>query len=225
MAVAALAQDVTESGMNQGDLVKAIENLHLVVNEIQDDHATYKTVVDDLKVLVNRHRTQELTRCVTPPNFEIDTNYDIQNGDAFEIEVAGVQKTVATDVNFDTGTATVIATNAYWAGVVLSVDVDGTTAYCDWGAEDVAEAGAITNLAAVTASGGVVVGYATVHAKGGQDFVAGTDALTTGTGGQVAQATNYYNDQHIGDGAMGAAVSTSSPAALTNGTNLKLTAG
>ena len=120
-------------------------NSILFDTEVKADFASYKAWGDALK-----------TRCVTPPNFERDTNFDFQNGDAFEIEVAGVQKTVATDLSFDTGTATVIATNAYWAAALLSMDVDGTTSYVDWGAEDVAEAGAITNLAVVTASGAVV---------------------------------------------------------------------
>jgi hypothetical protein len=50
--------------------------------------------------------------------------------------------------------------------------------------------------------------------------VAGTDALTTGTGGQVAQSTTYYNNQVIGDAALGAAVSSSSPATLTAATSI-----
>jgi len=136
-------------------------------------------------------------RCITPPNFEIDTNFDIQNGDAFEIESAGVLATIATDQNFDTGTATVIATNAYWACAILSIDIDGTT-YVDWGAEAVSEAAAKLLLSAVTASGEVVCGYVAVQAAAGQDFVAGTDALETGTGGQVSQDTNYYNDTNVG---------------------------
>lgn len=166
------------------------------------------TDLTTLQTLVNSLRTQELTRCVTPPNFEIDTNFDVQNGDAFDIISAGVQATIATDQNFDTGTATVIATNAYWAAGILSIDIGGTT-YVDWGAEAVDEATAIANLAAVTASGEVVCGYVTVHAAAGQDWVAGTDALTTGAGGQVAQTTNYYNDQYVGDAAMGSAATLS----------------
>lgn len=165
-------------------------------------------IINQQTLLINQIRTQQFTRCVTPPNFEIDTNFDIQNGDAFEIMSGGVLATIATDQNFDTGTSTVIATNAYWAAGILSIDIDGTT-YVDWGAEAVSEAAAITALSAVTASGEVVCGYVTVHAAAGQDWVAGTDALTTGTGGQVAQATNYYNAQFVGDAALTAPVADS----------------
>jgi len=181
-----------------------MQNAQAIINELQ----TYAVAL----------RSQQLTKCITPPNFEISTNFDIQNGDAFEISVDGVIKTVATDKVFNTGTATVIATVAYWACAILSINIDGTTTYVDWGAEASTEALAKANLAAVTATGDVVCGYVSVHAKAGEDFVAGTDALTTGTGGQVAQATTYYNDQYVG-----AAVTNA--AALTNSTALKLTKG
>ena len=67
-----------------------------------------------------------------------------------------------------------------------------------------------TNAAAVTPGGDVVVGYAAVRAKAGEDLVAGTDALAGGTGGQPAQTTTYYNDQYIGDALL------SPPATLSN---------
>ena len=44
MAVA-LAQEITENGINQGDLVKLLNNIILVVNELQADHATMRTEV------------------------------------------------------------------------------------------------------------------------------------------------------------------------------------
>ena len=37
-----------------------------------------------------------------------------------------------------------------------------------------------------------------MQAASGQDWVAGTDALQGGSGGQVSQDTNYYNDQYVG---------------------------
>ena len=59
---------------------------------------------------------------------------------------------------FDTGTSTVIATNAYWAAGLLSINIDGTTAYVNWGAEASTEALAKANLASVTATGDVTCG-------------------------------------------------------------------
>ena len=184
-----------------------------LANELRTDHATSKTVVTDIKTLVNDLRARSLNRCVTSPTFEIKANMDIQNGDAFDFIVAGILVKLATDQTFDTGTSTQISTNAYWAGCILSIDANGTT-HVDFGAEAVDEATAITNLAAVTAAGAVVLGYVTIHAAGGNDWVANTDALEGGSGGVPAQTTNYYNDQHIGDDVLGAAVSTSAPATL-----------
>lgn len=57
-----LSQDVTENGMNQGDLVKLLNNIILVVNELQVDHATYRTEVvaigttlADVKAIYDAH--------------------------------------------------------------------------------------------------------------------------------------------------------------------------
>lgn len=214
---ASLQHSVNEQGYWDADLVKVVQNLRDVVNELQTDHASIRASLSALRVA-------DTTAVLTPPNFEIDTNFDVQNGDAFEIVIDGVSLTVATDINFDTGTATVIATNAYWACGLLSINVDGTTAYVDWGAEASSEALAKTALADVTASGSLVCGYFAAQAKGGQDLVAGTDALNGGSGGQVAQTTNYYNDVKVGATYVTAAAAIAAPAALTNSTAITLAA-
>jgi len=177
-------------------------NTNAAANISEQPKSLLYSITEVLNDLVAQANRMMFTRCITPPNFEISTNFDVQNGDAFEIMVDGVLKTVATDQVFDTGTATVIATDAYWAAGILSIDIDGTTTAVDWGAEAASEALAVAALSAVTASGDVTCGYVTVHAAAGQDWVAGTDALETGTGGQVAQATNYYNNQFVGAGAL-----------------------
>ncbi len=196
-------------------LAEKTAQLIKMANELRTDHGTSKTVVTDIKTLVNALRTQELTRCVTPPNFEIDTNYDIKNGDAFEIIVGGVLVTIATDQNFDTGTAEQISTDAYFAAAILSIDLNATT-HVDWGAEAVDAATALANLGVITASGAVVCGTVVVEAKGGvgETWTGASDALTTGTGGNVANSTVYANNQHVGDAVIGAAVGTSAPATL-----------
>ena len=202
-----LEHDILATGSWQSDVYKWMQNVNAIVNELQ-------TVNTEMA-------SRQLTRIVTPATFVIDTNFDIKNSVAFEIEVNGVLKTVAANVNWNTGTATVIATNAYWACALLSINVDGSTTYVNWGAQAVDQATAKANLAAVTATGSVVCGYVAVQAKAAQDFVAGTDALTTGTGGQVAQVTTYYNDIKVG----AAYVASIAASTLTNSTALKLTKG
>ncbi len=213
-----LEHDITRSGSWQADVTKWMENVQLVVNELQTDHATFKLASAALN-------TDHLTKCVTPPTHVIDTNFDIKNSVAYEIVVDGVFKTVAANVSHDTGTDTVITTVAYWAAALLSIDIDGSTATVDWGGEAVDEAGAKALLSVVTATSDVVVGYVTVHAAAGQDWVAGTDALTTGTGGQVAQTTTYYNDVKVGAAYVAQVAAIAAPAALSNSTALKLTKG
>lgn len=44
-----LVKDITEQGLDQGDLVKFLTNVTAVVNELQADHATNKTLLDELK--------------------------------------------------------------------------------------------------------------------------------------------------------------------------------
>ena len=53
MTVNALQRDLKKNGVGQGDLVTLVQNLVDTVNELVDDHATYKTVVDDIKTATN----------------------------------------------------------------------------------------------------------------------------------------------------------------------------
>lgn len=45
---ATLLANITETGMNQGDIVKYFNNILDIVNELQTDHATIKTLTDEL---------------------------------------------------------------------------------------------------------------------------------------------------------------------------------
>ena len=65
----ALIQDITENGMGQGDLVKLLGNVRDLVNELQDDHATFRTVVADSKALANQLRLQALYNVMGNPGF------------------------------------------------------------------------------------------------------------------------------------------------------------
>jgi membrane-associated protease RseP (regulator of RpoE activity) len=133
----------------------------------------------------------------SPANFEISTNFDIQNGDAFNMLVDGVPVTIATDQVFDTGTTVVTAADT-WVAAILSIDADGTT-HVDYGAVDLAsEELAIASLDVVTPSGDVVLGYVTILTNSGNTWTAGTDALQGGTGGNASADTNYYNDSSVG---------------------------
>lgn len=129
-----------------------------------------------------------------PPNFEIRTNFDIQNGDALTYTNNGEVKTLATDQAFETGTEKVIAADR-WGAARLSVDAEGA-GVVTWAPDDYAsEAEAIAALDDVEiAATETPLGYVTVLTGDGETWTAGTDALQGGTGGTPSADTNYYND-------------------------------
>lgn len=180
-----------------------------LANELHDDHATAKTYLDNLKSLANQLRTAYLTRLFSGyPGFAIDTNFDVGNANAFQVAKDGIVYNIAASQTWDTGTAATCATTK-WLVFLLSVDNDATT-HVDYadnsGAGYDDEATAIAAIDGITPSGEVVVGYVTVQA-GGATWLAGTDALTTGTGGTVANATNYYHAINPDATLIGAAIS------------------
>lgn len=218
----ALKANIVGSGMNQGDLVLLLGNLVALINELQEDHATYKTVTTDNKALLNQLRTAQLYGALGNPGFVISTNFDVKNGNAISYRNGGTLKTLSANTNFDTGTSKTITT-AKWGAALLTVDSSGN-AVLTWAASDFAsEALAIAALAAPAATD-TVLGYVTVLAAG-STWTAGTDALASGTGGTPATTTNYYNSVNPNTLMVGAAVSSSAPATLTNSTALTLSAG
>lgn len=148
-------------------------------------------------IQLGRAAAAQPTYPLGPANFEIDTNFDIQNGDAFNMIVAGVPVTIATDQNFDTGTTATTAADT-WIAAILSIDADGTTHVDYTAGGHVDEAAAIAALSGVTASGEVTLGYVTILTNSGNSWTAGTDALQGGTGGNPSADTNYYNDSTVG---------------------------
>lgn len=133
------------------------------------------------------------------PGFAINSNFDVKNGNAISYSVSNVLKTLTANTNFDTGTAATITANL-WGIAILTHD--GTTPTVSWATTSAAmgyasEALAIAALGTLTTlipgSAFSSLGYVTVQA-GASLWTAGTDALTTGTGGTPAATTNYYND-------------------------------
>lgn len=202
-------------------LVEELAADHATSKTLQDeliaDHATFKTVVDAIKVLVNDIRTY-LTgdRLFSGnPALAISSNFDVANGGAVVVSIDGVLKTVGASTVADTGTSATFAAGTWGVALITASDTDTLVVTWDTnsGSGYASEALAIAALPAAPASQ-APVGYVTVQAHAGNSFTAGTDALTTGTGGNVAQATNYYN---LADPAstISAAISASAPATLS----------
>lgn len=186
------------------------------VTELMADHATFVTVVTDLKTLLNNIRTY-LTgdRLFSGnPGLAIDTNFDVQSANAVVVSIDGVLATIA-GATCDTGTAATFPATK-WGIFLVSAQAGGTLT-ATWATNAAAgydsEALAIAALPAAPASE-APIGYVTVQAHGSNSFTAGTDALQGGTGGNPSPDTNYYN---LADPAstISAAVSTSAPATLS----------
>ncbi len=113
-------------------------------------------------------------------------NFNI-NYPAFQYTISGVSYTVVTGNKAIAGTITI----GNWSSWKLSVDTSGVFTATQGTTNQASEAAAISGLAA-TPGGQFFVGYITVQANSGNNFTGGTDALTGGTGGAIAQTTNYY---------------------------------
>jgi hypothetical protein len=89
-----------------------------------------------------------------------------------------------------------------WGVIKVQRIANGTTSFVS-GADNYStgydsEALAIAAMPATTASR-VAIGYVTIYASHASGWVAGTDALTGGTGGNPAGTTNYYSFNGVAD--------------------------
>lgn len=213
-----LPGDLTVTGMDQASMYAWLANATDLINELKADHATFKTTIDDQKTLINllQHRSQNFI-ISTSPALAIDTNFDVKNTEQTVFVAGGVVYTLGDNTSCNTGTTKTLTASQWGAFAVEASDASTLTA--NWASGGYAsEALALAAAKALTPTASkCIIGHVTVeaHASG---FTAGTDALTTGTGGNVANATNYYNmtPQNF------AAVSSSSPASLSNSTDLTL---
>ncbi len=146
-------------------------------------------IIDDMERLRGASASR-LYMALGNPAFRIKTNFDVENANALSYTNAGTLKTFAATTTFDTGTSKTIATTK-WGAAILTLDASGA-ATLTWAAGDfTSEALALAALV-IPAATHTILGAVTVQAAG-ITWTAGTDALTTGTGGTPANATNYYN--------------------------------
>lgn len=111
-AVVALDQDITVTGLNQRDLVVFLGNVRDTVNELVDDHATFKTTVDATELLVEELRDDDATNKTLLDELKTDLN-------ALKTDVG----TIATKLDND---ATVTDTN--YAAQIAGTSVAASSA-------------------------------------------------------------------------------------------------
>ncbi len=217
-----LKSDVVGNGVDQGSLIDLLTNIKDLINELQEDHATFKTVVTDINTLQAKllHRSQNYRLDATDPVLAISTNFDVKNTETIPFVCLGVNYTLGDNTVADTGTSKVL-TGAKWGAFAYEAST-ASAAVATWVmGEYASEALALAAAKAMApTTGKTTIGYVTVlaHASG---FTAGTDALTTGSGGNVATTTNYYGLSSP----LFTAVSTSAPATLSASTAITLLKG
>lgn len=214
-----MSEIIRATGMSQNALVTLIRKTTSAVDELMDDHATNKTYLDEalgkLDSLI--HLSQNYALGNADPVFAIDTNFDVKNTETTLFMAAGVLYTLTDNTSCNTGTTKTL-TGAKWGAFVIDA-TNATTLTATWAASDYASealALAAARALAFTASQcrlGVVTVLA--HASG---FTAGTDALTTGTGGNVATTTNYYSFVSKSIAALGSATTAATLTAAQPGT-------
>ncbi len=204
-----LEQDIVETGLLQGDLVKYLNNIQLVVNELQADHATYKTVVDSIKAKLQGNFI------IGVPALAIGSTKPDMATALFHYFIGG-KHYIKAAVAAGSGLGTDTVPQDKYGAVALEIGADGTIDAIVAADNATGYTTAALALAAIPAasSGHARIGTVTV-VKATGTFVFNTTDLDEGTTTTVyTDATTLANE-----------ISESAPATLSNATALKLTKG
>lgn len=194
---------ITENGVNQGDLVKYLNNIKDLVNELKADHASFRSLASGDAI-------------INATTLSVGSTAENVASTAFQYKIDGVtyaKAAVTAGTAFSAADTinTGAATGFFWGVWAVQINAAGTISTKSPASDQVyaTEALAIAALPAADA-GNVVIGYVTVNSNEDVDWVAQTDDLTDASDCLEA---NFYS------------TATSIPAALTNSTDLTLDAG
>lgn len=187
---------------NQKDLTALLVQMYndltavtALLNELRTDHATYKTVVDEIKTVVNAQLAADIgtTGCKTAPALAATVGGVTLASTAFQYTINGIDYyKAAADTAFTGGGAHDVATGSKYASFKISINTAGTITITPSAALNYAtEALAIAAVPA-TPAGECSMGYITVKSHAGAIWDATTDALQGGTGGTPSTACGYY---------------------------------
>jgi hypothetical protein len=207
-------------GVEQGDLVRLLQNMRDVINELQADHANLIAVAADSKTLVNDIRAKlQGDYIMGVPALGEGSNADDIASAAFYYSIGGslYLKAAVTD---GTAPGTDVILEDTFGAVALDIGVDGTLDAISADDNATGYASAVLAVAGIPVpeADHVRVGWVTVIKSDG-DFTFGTTDFT------AANVTAVFTDADNLATALGAAVTTSAPAALTNDTPITLNQG
>lgn len=191
----------------------SLDTSKTAVDELIDDHATFKTVVDAIKTLVNDIRTKLLADTVDgATNLAIGTDTEKVAHGAFTYRINGQVYNQALNAggvalsgaNIPAEKAGGWALDINASGIITIIPAtDNATGYDT-------EALALAGIPAIAVADTVRLGTVTVLMTAGGGFTTGTTALT---GGNVSNTT--YTNSVPTLVTLGSAVSASSPATLS----------
>jgi hypothetical protein len=215
-----LKGDVEPGGFWGEDIVRVLQNVRDVLNELQADHATFKTATDDLKTLLNSVRNALAGDSVLGKAvLAIGSTPTAVASGAFFYLINGVLYQKAA-VTAGTAPGNDVIPQAKYGAVAFDIGADGTIDAVEATANATGYDSAVLAVAGLpaVASDHVRMGYVTATKSDGA-FTFGTTQL------DAANSTVAYTDTGSALASVGAAVSSSAPASLTNSTAITLNKG
>jgi hypothetical protein len=226
-----MGEKITRQGIWQSSLVKFLENAQTLVNELRDDHATFKTaadgveilieelhddhatfktVVDDIKILVNDIRNRLAgSGLMSLPGLAIGTTATNVANIAFDYIINGAKYTKAAVAAGTAPGSNVIPQGKYGA-VALDIGADGVINVINAAANATGYDSAALAIAGLPSVAANYARMGTVTAtKSDGAFTFGTTALN------ALNTTVAYTDGTCVFALIRAAVASSSPATIT----------
>lgn len=208
--MAALERAITKNGANQEDVVRFLENVRDVVNELRTDHATALALEAELKTLVNDVRSKLQGNYVEGvPALAIGSDLEKVSTAAFDYMIGGKRYSKAA-VAAGTAPGNDVVPQETFGAVALDIGTDGTLDAVEATANATGYASAALAVAGLPA-------VAADHARVGWVTATKSDgAFTFGTTNlDAANTTVAYTDAPTLANSIGSAVAGSPPAELT----------
>lgn len=204
-----LQSDIQANGVTQGDLVRYLQNVRDVVNELQTDHATFKSVVDSIVAKLQGNYV------IGVPALAIGSTPTAVATALFHYFVAG-KHYIKAAVAAGTAPGNDVVPQATFGAVAFDIGADGTIDAVEAAANATGYASAVLAVAGIPAAAAAHarIGWVTATKSDGA-FTFGTTQLgAANTTVAYTDATTLFNS-----------ITESAPATLTNATALTLSKG
>lgn len=204
-----LKQGITENGIPQGDLVSTLRNVRDVVNELQADHATFKTCVDTILAKLQGNYV------VGVPALAIGSTPTAVATALFHYFIGG-KHYIKAAVAAGTAPGNDVVPQALYGAVAFDIGADGTLDAVEATANATGYASAVLAVAGLpaAAAGHARVGWVTATKSDGTFTFGTTELGAANTTVAYTDATTMFN-----------AMTDAAPASLTNSTAITLAAG